>query len=157
MVIHSSDDKYNINKGEKLYLKSNGQSWEIVPDIIYSKKPYKQGIPVVTLVGYYDPQHQLQNFIASPLESSYGMVYNSDTVNSKGTFLRVTFANGETKNYPLSQNRFINGEMNRFHINIERELSPIKAELFIEGSSAANKDIELRDSILNTITNGVSQ
>lgn len=157
MTIHFNDDRYNINKGEKLYLKSNGQSWEKVTDITYSKKPYKQGIPVVTLLGYYDPQNQLQSFIAPPLEGSYGMVYHPGTVNSNGTFLRVTFANGETKDYSLNQHRSVNDRMNKFHINIERELTPIKTELFIKGTSVVNKDIKLSDNILNTTINGNSQ
>ncbi|WP_439653156.1 TagA domain-containing protein [Providencia manganoxydans] len=157
MKIHINSDKINIKHGEKLYFKSNGQSWEQLSKVIHSKKPYKQGIPVVTLIGYYDPENQLQHFIAPALEGSYGMVYHPDAENQQGAFLRITLANGQMIDYKLNQSRAVNNKMNKFHINIERKLSPIKAELFIKGKSILTQEIQLDNEELTTTINGITQ
>ncbi|QQO60924.1 hypothetical protein JI723_11445 [Providencia manganoxydans] len=157
MKIHVNSDKINIKHGEKLYFKSNGQSWEQLSKVIHSKKPYKQGIPVVTLIGYYDPENQLQNFITPALEGSYGMVYHPDAENQQGAFLRITLANGQMIDYKLNRSRVVNNKMNKFHINIERKLSPIKAELFIKGKSILTQEIQLDNEELTTTINGITQ
>lgn len=155
--IHVNGNTRNIKQGEKLYFKSNGHSWEQLSNIIYTKKPYKQGVPVVTLVGYYDPNNQLKHFIAPALEGSYGMVYQPDSKNQQGTYLRITLANGEIKDYKLDQYSTIKDKMNKFHINIERKLSPIKAELFIKGRSVLTQAIQLDNEVLTTTINGIAQ
>lgn len=157
MNLHINGNTSQLRFGENIYFKSNGENWEELSDFVYSKKPEMQNVPVVTLVGYYDPQNKLNGFIAPALECSNGMAYQSDAINKKGTFLRVTLVDGETKNYQLHNKRIVGDKMNKFHINIARSLSPVKSELFIDGKLILSKRIELSDETYFTSVNGVKQ
>lgn len=47
--------------------------------------------------------------------------------------------------------------MNKFHINIERRLEPVKAELYVKGQRVSSQHIELTDQPLPTTINGIIQ
>nr|ELR5081630.1 hypothetical protein [Providencia stuartii] len=157
MKLHINGNTSQLKYGDILYFKSNGKTWEELSGFVYSKKPEMQNVPVVTLVGYYDPQNKLNGFIAPALEGSNGMVYQSDTIIKKRTFLRVTLADGKTKDYQLNNKRTHDNKMNKFHVNIARSLTPVKSELFINGKLSTSKNIELSDENYFTTVNGVIQ
>lgn len=85
------------------------------------------------------------------------MVYNNDTIDTTKPYLAVTLRNGEVKQYQLDQHRFISQLMNKFHINIERRLEPVKAELYVKGQRVSSQHIELTDQPLPTTINGIIQ
>lgn len=155
--LHVNGNKQIISHNTKVYYISNGDSWEPSSELTFIQKPVKQGVPVVTLVGFYDPQNQLKSYIYPALEGSYGMVYNNDTIDTTKPYLAVTLRNGEVKQYQLDQHRFISQLMNKFHINIERRLEPVKAELYVKGQRVSSQHIELTDQPLPTTINGIIQ
>jgi len=55
-------------------------------------KPVKFGVPVTTLVGFYDPAKDVKGYIYPPMTSSYGYVYEPQVVNGGQCWAEVTFA-----------------------------------------------------------------
>ena len=44
-------------------------------NVDYPRKPLSQGIPVTTLLGYYDPEQKLKSYIYPALHSAYGNIF----------------------------------------------------------------------------------
>ncbi|WER20691.1 M66 family metalloprotease [Providencia stuartii] len=157
IALHVNDQVETIKENTKIYYISNGNTWETHSEYTYSKTPYKQGVPVVTLVGFYDTNNQLKSYIYPALEGSYGMVYDTHTINKTKPYIAVTLADGTKKKYQLDEKQTNKDLMNKFHINIERDLNPIKAELFIDDQLISSRDIALSNLSLNTMVNGIIQ
>ena len=113
------------------YKYTNGEWIEIENDILDKKidlTPYKQGVGVTTLVGYYDPENSLPSYIYPALHGAYGSVYE-DKFSSSSCQLEVLTREAGTKIYNLHNRRLTTGMMNRFHINVETALKPYQASV----------------------------
>lgn len=89
------------------------------------KRPSAVGVPVVTLVGYYDPQGRLPSTIYPAMFGSYGVTYGSDRKEAnkdKGaaTECRMLVAGSNNREFvaKLDGTRLNAQEMNKFHVNI---------------------------------------
>ncbi|MGL1903153.1 MAG: M66 family metalloprotease [Fibrobacterales bacterium] len=89
-------------------------------------KPSAFGVPVTTLLGFYDPNATLPSYIYPALHSGYGMVYQLvDATTSEAVCeLTVDIKKGETLHFPLYSERITSGNMNKFHVNVESALEP---------------------------------
>ncbi|WP_455291477.1 M66 family metalloprotease [Vibrio parahaemolyticus] len=118
------------------------------------QKPYKQGVAVTTLVGFYDPQRALNSYIYPALHGSFGSVYD-DALSSSSCQLNVHTQKGGTKTFNLYSRRLDSGYMNKFHVNVETDLEPYSTELYCDGNLLASRSLEkpqkeLKTSIVTT-------
>ncbi len=101
------------------------------------RKPSSVGGPVVTLVGFYDPQQVLPSTIYPPMYGSYGMTYPLKAIDNNsvpsGCQLVVTPLLRAKNQIRLTQDlngtRINANEMNKFHVNISPELLPAKLDI----------------------------
>ncbi|MBD1559437.1 peptidase M66 [Vibrio sp. S9_S30] len=111
--------------------------------------PYKQGVPVTTIVGYYDPDEVLNGHIYPALHGSFGAVYQ-DNFASSSCQLNVHTKDSGTKTFNLYARRLDANSMNKFHVNVEQALSPYSAEVYCNGHLLASLDISAPTQPLNT-------
>ena len=111
-----------MNKGQKLIFKLEGLVWRYIDNLptTTNVQPVAFGVPVVTIVGYYDPQEILSSYLYPALYGSYGHVYKSDIVTSEHCFLRVYTQNG-------SYDYILNNELFEQNTIDTSSLSPHKA------------------------------
>ena len=88
------------------------------------RKPNAFGIPVVTLVGYYDPQGELESYIYPALHGSYGYTYKPEPLKNGQCWAEVSYANGSEEIFALDGMRLQPGHMNKFHINVPEDKKP---------------------------------
>ncbi|PKF49234.1 M66 family metalloprotease [Enterovibrio nigricans] len=131
-------EQITVPNGSRLLYVSDGQTW--VKDGEYNatkeRKPDAFGVPVTTLVGYYDPQNTLDSYIFPALHGSYGYVYPDDaaTLSANSCALEVETANGAVLKYALKNNRRNADNMNKFHVNVARSDNPVRASVICDAS-----------------------
>ncbi|MCS3431163.1 M66 family metalloprotease [Klebsiella sp. BIGb0407] len=141
-----------LHKGTIRSYISNGSVWEVTDYEITSMAPYKQGVKVITVVGYYDPEEKLTSYIYPALNGSYGNVYHYPERSQ--CYLEVKCSSGQNFYYPLATSRFISDRMNKFHVNIERDLIPDEARLYINDRVIFKRVITLGSDNLSYTVNG---
>ncbi|PXW51497.1 StcE-like peptidase [Grimontella sp. AG753] len=157
-TLYINDDAILMAKGFKKSFTSNGSLWEEEPTIISTQAlfvPEKFGVPVTTLIGYYDPNKLLQSYIYPPLFGSYGFCYAGDQSESDafGCKLLVETENG-LKRFALRASRVDSSTMNKFHINIPTDYKPIRATILCKGEVMAERSFEAAPSVLNYTVHG---
>lgn len=136
-----------IRKGDEYTLGSDGRKWLISkgepPSATMLQIPEKQGIEVITIFGFYDPENELQSYIYPTIHGAYGMVYKSDpaqVLENARCRLKVKTLNGKTSEFRLSGMRLSGKElMNRFHVNVERASRPSSASVICNGEKLATR------------------
>ncbi|PCQ38091.1 hypothetical protein CQA26_10250 [Providencia rettgeri] len=109
----------------------------------------------MTLMGFYDPKDVIDSYIYPSLYGSYGMVYSHDkNIDTQMPYLEVIFEDGTISQYQLHNFRSNEEMMNKFHVNIERSLKPIKANLYINNKIIHSREIEIKKNRLLTTING---
>lgn len=83
-------------------------------------RPKYFDVPVMTLVGFYDPEGQLQSHIYPELYGNLGYVYTSQNTNESRCWLSVESDIGIEK-IPLVSSRIEKNKMNIFHVNFINE------------------------------------
>ncbi len=78
--------------------------------------PKYYDVPIMTLVGFYDPVGKLPSHIYPALYGNLGYVYPFEKEEKTGCWLSVHSSSG-TENVKLEDYRFHNSKMNMFHIN----------------------------------------
>ena len=91
--------------------------------------PAQFGVPVVTLVGYYDPLGELPSTIYPALYGNFGNVYKSTTIKNSDCHLDVMTKVG-VKSIKLLNTRVNADVMNKIHVNIASNTLPTRAEVF---------------------------
>ena len=152
---------FNNRTPQKIF-QSNGSQWVGLAQFEepqWVRKPELFGVPVVTIVGFYDPQKTLPSYIYPALHGAYGFVYQSENLNtnSKGCLLQVSTNNGAKRLYKLKAYRFDVGRMNRFQVNIPQSENPRRAEVVCDGQALDSRDlISAKDPASLTYTvNGI--
>ncbi|MDF4405765.1 TagA domain-containing protein, partial [Vibrio parahaemolyticus] len=99
------------------------------------------------------PRNELPSYIYPPLNSAYGMIYESDKVmDNNNCYLEVEYTDGLLSFHKLKNIRVRDDEMNQFHINVSRDLSPKLARIIVRGGVVAEKSINLgSDNLAYTI------
>ena len=142
--------KKTLRQGDDIYLKSDGSKWnefsyikEIIIKVPELIKPQKFGVPVTTLVGYYDPEQKLNSYIYPALHGSRGYTYadNSNIITRYSCHLDIELNNGNVLKYWLDSARLSTGYMNKFHVNIAESDNPINAEVICNIKTLATRAI----------------
>jgi len=103
--------------------------------------PEKVGVPVVTLLGGYDPVSGQQKAVLYPaFVSNYGNVFDlaESSIATSQCAMDVAYANGQTEKILLDGNRIQNNYINKFHINLEASRQPEEATLYCHENGVKN-------------------
>ena len=92
-------------------------------------KPQEYGVPVTTLVGLYDPMKTLPTEIYPALHGSYGFTYPARPPVSGECWLQVIYWNRLVEKFPLPGTRIVQGQMNKFHVNVAESKKPVSASI----------------------------
>jgi hypothetical protein len=141
----------------KSYL-SDGRRWNEgpIPDRAIPRKPRAFGVPVVTLVGYYDPTAQLKSYIYPPLHGAYGFCYNDDAtaVAENDCQLQIETATGVLR-FKLAGYRLGGRYMNKFHVNVPASTRPRSVSVVCNGRVLDRREIAPTTEKLGVTVNGV--
>jgi hypothetical protein len=151
---------------QRSYL-SDGTQWKLqtaVQDATAARKPEFFGVPVTTLLGYYDPQNASPTtaqtgwpgYIYPALHGAYGFVYPSESAsrNNKGCWLEVTLRNA-TRRYKLLNTRMDTGYMNKFHVNVPESEGATGATVICNGTDLATQTLLPAKAPLTYTVNGM--
>lgn len=103
------------NEQQKTMVKAEGDLY---------RKPDAFGVPVVTLVGYYDPHAVLNSYIYPALHGSYGYTYKPMPLTKGQCWVEVNYADGEPEKFGIDGMQLQEGHMNKFHINVPESKKP---------------------------------
>ncbi len=148
ITAHINGQTHNFTRNEEKHYVSNGNVWtEATQDeldgLLEARMPTDFGVPVTTLVGYYDPQQSLTSYLFPALHGAYGFVYQptpADELNTNGCYVTVHNNNGQD-HYQLSANRYSSNLMNKLHINIKQSDNPTKAEIICDSKVQSSLNI----------------
>ncbi|MEG2564945.1 MAG: M66 family metalloprotease [Acinetobacter sp.] len=146
-----------VSQGYKKSFISDGKTWQEgeVTNTREERKPEQFGIPVTTLVGYYDPQGALSSYIYPALHGAYGFTYPDDSTNlsSNDCQLQVETREGQLR-FKLANHRVSNSVMNKFHINVPTESQPSQATLVCNNKALDQKILSSAPDDLSFTVNG---
>lgn len=156
--LNINDDSFIISTGFKTSYTSDGITWNesSAPDLTIAKVPTAFGVPVTTLVGYYDPEGILPSYIYPALHGSYGFTYDDDSerLSANNCQLQVETSQGQQLSYKLASTRYNETTMNKFHINIAEDTVPQNATVRCNSNSLASRQIEPTKMPLSYTVNG---
>lgn len=131
-------------QGFRRSYRSDGKSWQelAIENQRIERRPREFGVPVTTLVGYYDPQGQLTGYIYPPLHGAYGFTYADDgsETTDQDCLLLVETRRGPLR-FRLANQRFNTKVMNKFHVNIPESSQPQSVSLVCRGKVIDTKSI----------------
>ncbi|MHA6197626.1 M66 family metalloprotease [Pseudomonas wadenswilerensis] len=115
-----------LKKGDVLNYEVDG-TWVEVEDFStnVAGKPEQVGVPVTTLVGFYDPTGERQGFIYPALHCAYGVTYKSSNqteVDTARCHALIRGADGQEMRFILRRSRVNTSELNRFHFNVPQSM-----------------------------------
>ena len=173
--VASGDTTWTINgqtvvfkTGNKQTYQSNGTEWVQVANLDGTavRTPELFGIPVTTILGYYDPQKAQPTtsqpgwpgYIYPALHGAYGFVYPSEssTRPSTGCWLEVNTSNpSAVRRYKLQSVRLTAGYMNKFQVNVPESEVAKSAEVFCGETSLTRGDLASAKNPLTYTVNGM--
>ena len=110
-------------------------------------KPRLSGVPVFTILGGYDPVTQ-KGLIYPAARSNWGNVFTLPSANTSleaaSCWLKVTYGNNTINNVAIAPNR-MNGNANKFHINLAIADNPKNVDLYCK---KANESQQLLSSVV---------
>ncbi|MGL5522796.1 MAG: M66 family metalloprotease, partial [Aeromonas veronii] len=141
-----------ISNGFRKNFRSDGQKWVEVPliDTSVARVPEEFGVPVTTLIGYYDPQGELNSYIYPALYGAYGFTYPDDShsISNNDCQLQVETSDG-VKYFQLANHRKNGVSMNKFHVNIPTASEPKEASIFCHGNKLVQKIIQPLEQVIS--------
>ena len=146
-----------VARGFKKSYTSDGRRWKDAPESssMVERMPQAFGIPVTTLVGYYDPAGELKSFIYPALHGAYGFTFSDDRNRSDeaGCHLLVETRDGPLR-FRLANHRFHSKAMNKFHVNIPEASQPKSVAVVCRGKVLDQKPITAVTEKLTFTVNG---
>lgn len=137
-----------ISRGFTSAYRSNGSLWQALStDALQTlarapRSPMRFGIPVTTLVGYYDPENVLPSYIYPAMHGAYGFTYADDSteIASGDCQLQVTTDSGMLF-FRLANSRISEGVMNKFHVNVPEDSNPSSAVVRCDNNNLAQSAV----------------
>lgn len=158
-VLFADGQQIQVVRGFKMSYTSDGKRWRegAIVEPPPERKPRAFGVPVVTLVGYYDPAGQLRTYIYPALHGAYGFCYPDDggTVNAATDCeLQVETRNGLLR-FRLANSRLGGSGMNKFHVNVPEASLPRSVAVISRGKVLDKKPISPVAEKLAVTVNGI--
>jgi hypothetical protein len=140
-VLHLNGTEVPVARGFAQAYVSDGKQWNEATGAEGSeaRKPEDFGVPVVTLVGYYDPNQQLKSYVYPALHGALGFCYADDSarVNPADCQLVVETKAGLLR-FKLAGRRLDATCMNKFHVNVPAASQP-RSVAIVCGSKVLDK------------------
>lgn len=123
------------------YRKWDANEQQMVVSEVSSPKPDQIGVPVMTLLGMYDPiqPSDMTSFIYPALYGNWGNVYSPETLRNSDPalaqsrcVLEVTDENGRKHRLPLHDERHDPKIMNQFHVNLPATVRYVEAKIVVQ-------------------------
>jgi hypothetical protein len=136
------------------YSRWNAAKQSLVAAEVETPRPDKVGVPVATLVGFYDPEppHALPSFIYPALYGNWGTVFMPSTITNSDTelaasrcWLEVHGKSGKPLRFPLKDKRIKPKLMNQFHINLPASPTFDRVLLRYRNDDGSLVDLDSRD------------
>ncbi|MGV3531242.1 MAG: M66 family metalloprotease, partial [Chthoniobacteraceae bacterium] len=158
-VLLVNGKEVNVTRGFKKSYTSDGKRWSegaAAERRGLERKPQHFGVPVVTLVGYYDPTGQQPTYIYPALHGSYGFCYadDSSTIGEADCQLVVETRTGVLR-FRLASSRLGGPYMNKFHVNVPASSQPRSAAVISRGKVLDKKPIAPLTEKLSLTVNGI--
>ncbi|MNR26788.1 Metalloprotease StcE precursor [compost metagenome] len=120
-----------------------------------ARKPQAFGVPVTTLVGYYDPRGLLPSYLYPALHGAYGFGYGDDgeRIGAGDCQLQVETREG-LLHFRLANHRLNAGVMNKFHVNVPTASEPRGAAVLCAGQVLDQASIPAAGEALSFTVNG---
>jgi len=161
--LHLGSQTIRVSYGQELIFVGKEDRWEQVDTLPSGKldadqdiprPPAAQGVPVTTLLGYYDPEGKLPSYIYPALHGAYGNTFDSDINGTGGCIARIWDSFGGTLSYALKGSRWKYGNMNKFHINVAESFKPHVISIECNGSPLVQSYIDGPTKALSYTING---
>ena len=112
-------------------------------------KPTEKGVPVITILGGYNPDTPTQSVIYPRLRGNWGNIFGSlfTTSPAGSVYLEIVYHDNSKEYVKLNETRFNSGVINKFHINIPESKKPVKVTLYNKG---VEKFIDININDYNT-------
>ena len=147
-----------VSRGFKKSYTSDGKKWNenASSEGGLERKPQHFGVPVVTLVGYYDPIGEKQSYIYPALHGAYGFCYADDgkAVKETDCELQVETRSGVLR-FRLANERLNSRYMNKFHVNVPEASLPRSVAVVSRGKVLDKKPIMPVAEKLSVTVNGI--
>lgn len=157
-TLHLDGQQVTVSRGFRKSYASDGKKWGEgpLPERGLARKPLAFGVPVVTLVGYYDPTGEKQSYIYPALHGAYGFCYADDggTVSDADSQLVVETRAG-TLRFRLANSRLEGRYMNKFHVNVPEASQPRSVAVLSRGRVLDKKPIVPVAEKLSVTVNGI--
>ena len=133
-----------VPRGFKKSYVSDGKLWKenALSDLGLDRRPQGFGVPVTTLVGYYDPEDKLKSSIYPALHGAYGFTYREEQspAGAQDCHLLVETSSGQLR-FRLANHRLSAKVMNKFHVNIPESVQPKSVSIVCRGKTLDSKQI----------------
>jgi hypothetical protein len=132
------------------YRKWDAKKQMMVVSEVSSPKPDRIGVPVVTLVGMYDPiqPSDMPSFIYPALYGNWGNIFSPETLRNSDPnlaqsrcSLEATDENGRMYRFPLHDERHDSQVMNQFHINLPASIRYVRAKVVFQAGQRMELDV----------------
>ncbi|MBX3443388.1 MAG: peptidase M66 [Planctomyces sp.] len=160
-VLSINGRQLTVSRGFQMNYTSDGRRWKAgqTANRLIERKPQAFGVPVTTLVGYYDPQGELQSCIYPALHGAYGFTYPDDqkSLSKEDCHLLVETSGGPLR-FRLANRRLNATVMNKFHVNIPESSQPLSVALVCGGRTVDERPIEgVQEQLVFTVNGSSAQ
>lgn len=143
-TLTANGERIRVTRGFDRSYVSDGQRWNAGPPdgVTVERRPNSFGVPVTTLVGYYDPELRLRSYIYPALHGAYGFTYpdDADRLQDGDCHLRVETDRGVLR-FRLASQRLATDVMNKFHVNVPTESHPRSVAVVCRGRVVTSRPI----------------
>ncbi len=156
-VLYLDGTQVPVTRGFARSYVSDGNRWNEAKSAESgdSRKPQLFGVPVVTLVGYYDPALELKGYAYPALHGAFGFCYPDDIAQMKPADCQLVV---ETKTgvlrFRLEGRRLDSASMNKFHVNVPEASQPRSVAIVCGGKVVAQRAIAPVAEKLTVTING---
>ncbi len=111
------------------------------------KEPTSKGVPVITILGGYDPNSPYNAVLYPYFRANYGNVFTDlflDTLpDDASSYLEITYYNGKATQYVvLSNTRYAGNVINKLHVNIAESDKPDTITLYVNNTAKGSTKID---------------
>lgn len=109
--------------------------------------PTEKGVPVITILGGYDPQSPYNAVLYPYFRANYGNVFGDlflDTFpEGASSYLEITYYGGKATQYvELSDTRYAGNVINKLHVNIAESDKPDTITLYVNNTAKGSTKID---------------
>ena len=110
-------------------------------------EPALKGVPVITILGGYDPNSPYNAVLYPYFRANYGNVFTDlflDTLpDDASSYLEITYYNGKATQYVvLSNTRYAGNVINKLHVNIAESDKPDTITLYVNNTAKGSTKID---------------